>query len=220
MELKIKGLRLEKYITTGEYSDGNYEDAETIEEDRYVLYCIGDYNYKYEVTLWNSYSECYSGWCGASYGNIDIKEVEEFANITHTPIKELSFEIDVDNKDIYELNNDIFSYSDDGGDNYYPCGNVIFNIELFKETNRIKSKRPVWIFKGESNIGKSYLGYKINKDEFMTVYETDSNENLPNIITQDVIVLGNKYKFTIEDINSKVFGDHELIIVDFNKYSE
>lgn len=214
MKLKVKGLRLEKYITNGEYSNYQEEESELLEENRYVLYCIGDYRRKYELTLWETYGECYSGYCGASWGEIKIQEVDQFSNVTHTPIKDLIIDIDF-NKDIYEIDSEIIRFSSDGGDNYYPCGFVSVNMELFKETNRIKTKRPVWLFKGDSNIGKSYLGYKLNKDDFIEVYETDSSEELPNNITEDIIVLGNKYNFNIEDIDNRIFGEHELIMVDF-----
>lgn len=224
MKLNIIGLRLEKFLTNGEYSDGEYDSADTIEENRYILYCIGDYNNKYEITLWNTYGECGSGWCGASWGNIKIDIVTEFANKTHIPINKLSIYIDVDNYNNYEdeedcnIHNEVFSYSEVGGDGYYPCGSISVNIDLFKPTIRSIEKRPVWLFKGNSNLGKSYLGHKINKDKFVNVYETDSSDCLPSKIKESIIILGNKYNYSVEEINNKIFGEHELIVVDFNKF--
>lgn len=217
MKLNIIGLRLEKFLTNGQYSDGEYDSADTIEENRYILYCIGDYRRKYEITLWNTYGECGSGWCGASWGNINIDEVSEFANKTHIPTNKLYIDIDV-KKICDDIDNDVFRYSDDGGDNYYPCGSVNVNIDLFKPTVRNMKKRPVWLFKGGSNLGKSYLGYKINKNEFVSVYETDSSDGLPSKIKESIIILGNKYNYSVEEINNKIFGEHELIVVDFNKF--
>ena len=69
---------------------------------------------------------------------------------------------------------------------------------MFVPNGRAKTKRPVWIFKGDSSSGKSYLSHLTQKK----VYETDSNSKLPIKITEDIIVLGNKYIFTIIFSNS------------------
>ena len=49
----------------------------------------------------------------------------------------------------------------------------------------------------------------------MEVYETDSNEELPKVITASIIVLGNKFNFKIKDIEKVIFGEYEIQIVDF-----
>lgn len=49
----------------------------------------------------------------------------------------------------------------------------------------------------------------------MEVYETDSNENLPPSITASIVVLGNKHNHSIEDIKTKLFGEVEVQIVEF-----
>jgi hypothetical protein len=48
-----------------------------------------------------------------------------------------------------------------------------------------------------------------------TKYETDKANKLPNSITEDIVVIGNKYQFTIEEITEKLFGDCEVIPVKF-----
>ena len=71
-------------------------------------------------------------------------------------------------------------------------------------------KRPVWIFKGNSGLGKSYLaGIIANSNRVKAVYETDAHKEL------DTIVVGNKYKHSLEEIESKIKGEHEIIYVDF-----
>lgn len=211
--LKVKGLRLEKFT----YEDNTGENQET---DRYILYVIDEGNKKYELSVWIEEGECYSGYCGASFGYLKLKEVDNFKNTTHAPIKDLV--IDIKAEDMFEgmdLENDIFKIYD-SGDYYYPYAKLNFNLDLFKSTNRRLEKRPVWLFIGESNIGKSYLASMIGDNEFKKVYETDSNEQLPDKIIADVIVKGNKYNFTIEDIKDCIFGEYELIIVDFSRYTE
>lgn len=78
-------------------------------------------------------------------------------------------------------------------------------------------KRPVWIFKGDSGLGKSYIaGIIANSDRVKTVYETDAHEKL-DTIEADIIVVGNKYEHSFEEIESKIKGEHEIIYVDFSK---
>ena len=75
----------------------------------------------------------------------------------------------------------------------------------------------VWIFKGDSGLGKSYIaGIIANSDRAKTVYETDTHEEL-DTIEADIIVIGNKYNHSLEEIESKIKGEHEIIYVDFSK---
>jgi hypothetical protein len=85
-------------------------------------------------------------------------------------------------------------------------------MNLFKVLPRVSELRPVWIFTGPSNIGKTFLASKLND---LGVYETDSSDILPDVITEEIIVLGNKYKFDIDEIKKRLFGDVEVRIVEF-----
>ena len=212
--MKIVGMRIEKYVGNCGYSDFEEPDSQLM--DRYIIYAIGKYHNKYEITIWDEDGMCGSGWCSASWGNIKVKRVNGFGNITHTPIKELTIDDLEENVEGIDVENEVFYVNYDGGDSYYLRGGINVHIELFKETNRSLEKRPVWLFIGESNIGKSYLAHKLDENT-MEVYETDSSETLPKIITQNIIVKGNKYDFSIEDIKNRIFEEHELIIVKFDK---
>lgn len=118
---------------------------------------------------------------------------------------------------IYNAENDVFYVDDSGDDCWYPSGGVGITEELFTETNRMMDKRPVWIFKGDSGLGKSYIaGIIANSDRAKTVYETDTHEEL-DTIEADIIVVGNKYDHSLEEIESKIKGEHEIIYVDFSK---
>lgn len=74
-----------------------------------------------------------------------------------------------------------------------------FNVDFDKlrSTNRGFDKVPLWIFKGASSLGKSFLAHNIRG---LKIFETDSSSTLPDIITDDIVVLGNKYPHTIDDI--------------------
>jgi hypothetical protein len=210
--MEIIGLRIEKYIgknICGHNCDFEYYDDEL---ERHVFCAITKENKKVEITLSEEYGECGSGWTTASWGYITVEEVARFNGYTHKPRKRLIIDdIDPNSEDI---DNEVFSVSYDGGDSYYPSGEYTVNMDLFVETPRHKDKRPVWLFKGSSSLGKSYLAAKLND---LTVYETDSSDVLPEQIKEDVIVLGNKYDYDVEDIKKVIFGDCELIIVYFSK---
>ena len=215
MRLKVHSLRVE-HIRTYDNRDGEFED-----NSKYILNCISEHNLKYEVSLWTENGECPSGYCGASWGRCKVKLVNSFIGSTHKPIKDLSFEIrTVEGKSedtIHNTGNDIFYVDYDGDDQWYPYGSVGITEKLFTKTNRAMDKRPVWIFKGDSGLGKSYIaGIIANSNRAKTVYETDAHKEL-DTIEADIIVVGNKYKHSLEEIESKIKGEHEIIYVDFSK---
>lgn len=207
--MKIIGLRIEKYI--GQVVSGHNCDFEYNDEilEKHILCGIKDDGTKYEITLSEEYGECGSGWTTASWGYIEVKRVSKFNGYTYRPIKLLIIE---DFKEEEYIDNEVFTYSYNGGDSYYPGGYYSVNMDLFEVTPRHKSERPVWLFKGGSNLGKSFI---VSKLEDLSVYETDSNDKLPLEITQDVIVLGNKYTYNLDEIKSRIFGEYELILVNF-----
>ena len=221
---KVIGMRIEKYIGSkveGHNCDFQYTDTEF---ERHII-CIIEGTSKFEVTLYESQGECGSGWTTASWGNMEVKQVEKFNGFTWRPkqnmrienFSELCKQFD-ENDNTYTNFTDIntgqtiFTCSQDGGCQYYPSGGYSVNLELFTQTIRHKQNRPVWIFKGKSNAGKSFLASHL-KD--MSVYETDSSEVLPEKIKSDVIVMGNKYDFTLDEIKNRIFGNAEIKIVEF-----
>jgi len=210
--MKIIGLRIEKYIdksVSGHNCKFTYSD-ETFE--KHIICGVLSDNRKVEIELSRSEDECGSGWTTASWGFIDVREVFNFNGYTFVPIKPLIVEDLIPDKNYDDVVNDVFLVDYNGGDSYYPSGGYTVNMDLFTETLRHKEKRPVWIFKGKSNKGKSFISGKL-KD--VTVYETDSSKDLPEVIKETVIVLGNKYKFKVKDIKERLFGEVDVCIVKF-----
>ena len=229
--MRIVGMNIEQYVGQGCKESEDPYDYEYFSEDkeRHVLYGIQSNGQKIKITLSAYEDQCYSGYCLSNYAEIDIEEVECFDKFSYIPkelleIDDLIYAYDEDGELIMDdrynnsgwydgiyIENKVFVFDENGGDEYYPNGSYSVDMDLFTRTPRTKSIRPVWIFKGESNTGKSYLSHLTDKD----VYETDSSDKLPNSITEDIIVLGNKYKFTVEQIEERIFGKHETIIVNF-----
>lgn len=213
--MRIIGMRIEKYIgyeVDGHNCDFTYTEAMF---DRHILCGILSDNRKVEITLSESVDQCCSGWCLASFGQIKLDFVDRFNGFTYVPVNPITIDDISSVKGVEEIQNEVFRYSGDGGCPYYPSGGYEVKMELFKETIRAKKNRPVWIFTGESNLGKSFLSAKIQDLE---VFETDSCDyELPDKINADIIVLGNRHWFEIDEIKERIFGDSEIIMVEFTK---
>lgn len=253
-DIHVVGMRAEKYIGVTAGDDEWEKNTEPCNDEKYILFCIVRLPYKqcrkYTITLSTKEGWCYSGYTTASWGYMDIKEVDDFGPATHRPKdklpikienayfdqnrglcfeKKLKDEEDEYSDEMYEMTdgngyseadviNNVFSYSNIGGDEYYPSGWIHVNMDLFTEHKRAFQERPVWIFSGESATGKSTLAYYLRKDK--EVFETDKlkeGEKLPELIWADIVVLGNKNKITVEDIASHLPKGTEVITVNFFK---
>lgn len=211
--MKIIGLRIEKYIdkeVSGHNCDFEYKDTQF---EKHIICGVLDDNRKVEIELSRSEGECGSGWTTASWGHIKVTQVKKFNGYNHIPFSPVLTVEDIQPGFEETISNKVFSVDIDGGDSYYPSGGYSVKMEYFKPTSRAKQLRPVWIFKGKSNSGKTFLASRLNELE---VYETDSNEKLPNKITASVIVIGNKYNFSIKQIKDRIIGKAEIHIVEFN----
>ncbi len=231
MSYEVIGLRIEKVLL--DKCDGHNCDFNKYQliDDQYVFLLKGEppYNRKYELTLYIREGECGSGWSTASWCESKLKCVHKFSGITHLPI-ESGKTIDLGNFSyLYphqkielerDFSNEFFEliYC---GDEYYPSGFLDVKMDNFRVINqaRIKDKRPVWIFYGVSNLGKSYISSKIYDLE---VYETDIDQELPDKIEASIIIIGNKYGHDIDCVKSHIFdlNNSEIILVNFGTLSE
>lgn len=146
--------------------------------------------------------QCGSGWCASSWANLDIEEVDHFppfSFVPSTPNKQ--FQITINPEEDF-IKCEAFEFSSYGYDEYYPAGYYFLNFDVFQKTPRYSDKRVVFVFCGESGVGKSYLTGMMRN---VKVYETDSKETLPDVIYEDVVVIGNKYDYSIDDIKSRLF---------------
>lgn len=227
----ILGMRIE-------YSAEKTDDGEWINKPTFIITLKGQQGMSsyYELELFDTVCGC-DEYFTDEYGYCNLRIISK-PNIT-MPIKDkkmIKLPRFVGEKDIRTLVTnecvdlfdfygdkivieDVFEATSTGGDSYYPMGYVEVNTDLFKKANaRQKDKRVVWIFKGESATGKTYLSNLIRLAS-KSVYETDDNNELPKELTEDIIVIGNKYNFSVEDVKEKIVGDAEIIVVDFEYYT-
>lgn len=236
---KYKGIIYDLYDVLGyrkEYkveNDGcsNYENTEIIVSLKH--------NEKYfELSIFEDFEDT---GCGTnSYGHAVFERVVK-PNITAKIKKPMKIQLPKESYDVELLKmtpkdtpicvltqgelkiDDLLEVSYNDGDIYYPLGYVIFNYDKFEEPNiRQFNSRPVWIFKGDSGAGKSYLASLLERIK-LTVFETDSlpssNLNTIDVITSDIIVIGNRYDISVEEIKKCVFEYENVnfIEVDFTK---
>jgi len=144
---------------------------------------------------------------------IEVKQINNFQPFTHVPQKNIEIKmplkIDDDNIEVTSqfFENQVFKFDNIGKDRTY-----VINFDLFKKVPRFKQDRVVWIWTGPSESEKTFLSSKILNLE---VYETDSSNKIPNVIYADIIIIGDKYKFTVDEVKTKIFGKAQVIVSKF-----
>ena len=153
--------------------------------------------------------ESYSGWCVGTVARLECEPVEPLAHMPFTHVPNQPLTIDAVDGDDDCIENVVFSYSADGGDKYYPAGSYDIHWDKFHTTPRYKEKRVVYVLTGESGIGKTYLA---NHLQDIDVYETDMDADLPECIYADVVVLGNRSRFTLDQVRARIFQPVEVVV--------
>lgn len=228
----IIGMRKIYYVgdVSGEGENGtcDNDDFNPMHKETCAAYefMLTDYRYggrnNIIIRVKNSSGWCGSGYCTATWYSLTVEQyLSYFGPMTHKP-KNAGLKFIVNEKDpehYWMCDADGFSTNlftiQDNDDGYYPDGCVTVNEELFELLPRAMDRRPVWIFAGESGLGKSTIGMLLEQNDLLTVYETDKNSTLPNIIYADIVVLGKKYNFDLREIKERLFDNPKVILVDF-----
>ena len=131
--MKVLGMRKEDYI--GEVCEGHnceftYRDEEM---ERHYLY-LQHNGVFYELMLDISSEPCGSGYTTSEYGIVKLKEISELpANMIKSKIDK---EFDMVDEDMDGYSCDLFHYTKDGGDSYYPMGSYHVEENLFGEVSK------------------------------------------------------------------------------------
>lgn len=214
MTLKIIGLDIETYTgqsVSGHNCDFTYEPALF---KRHIFSCVDlDDQKKYEVMFYHTEGECSSGWCTASWGHYEVTEVAKHRSYSYVPKEDFELDVRMDG-DTETIEEKFLSFSREGMDEYYPSGGYTVNMGMFQPVARTKTKPQVFIFNGASATGKSFLAARL-KD--LQVYETDSAKELPALLPDDVIVIGRKYKHSVQEVLKRIPEGTEPIFVTFTQ---
>ena len=214
--LEILGMNEFFYVSesvTGHNCDFEWHPVVTTMHE---IYGVSKQKHYYSIRLSAEEGICSSGWTTDTVSSMEVSQILRLPSIGYTA-RQRGVSIEAPVNGDTEVHNDVFHYSAFGGDDYYPCGGYSIEMGIFAPTARKLSARPVWLLSGGSGLGKTFLASKL---EGLMVYETDLCETLPEVITEDIIVVGNKYCHSVADIVSRIFGEHKLIAVDFVDFSE
>lgn len=96
---------------------------------------------------------------------------------------------------------------------FQPAGIVVCTMTK-NNTSVCKDARFVYVLTGESGIGKTYFASRLKDVE---VYETDMSRSLPDCIKANVVVLGNRSKFTLEQVKEKISQPAEIVVCTMTK---
>jgi hypothetical protein len=236
----IRILAMRKVMRVGEEMDTDFKEHPCVDTE-YNIYCKNEGEDDiFVIGLMETYGPCGSGYCMSSYGSMNIGLVRS-SNLIYThkytgpELIEGSIVYDEENygfKIVHDVpyeedddwgycrwdeENEVFKYSCDGDDPYYPSGGIEINFDYFEEIPRAMKARPVYILVGPSGLGKSTLAECFNGE--YKVFETDSVDELPEYIAADVIVVGNRSKWTFNDVKDRIWKDDDpdIIVVSFKK---
>jgi chromosomal replication initiation ATPase DnaA len=103
----------------------------------------------------------------------------------------------------------------DGKETFNTEGDYNFVETSFEKSKETTAAKSVYILCGPSGIGKSHLASMIGNQSL--IYETDARSQLADDLSMyDVIVMGNKHQFTVDEIKDRYVGtdkDCNFIIV-------
>jgi hypothetical protein len=207
----IKGLRInqvpmEKYINKDEYTSSFNDD---IISEYEFLYLENGKLYSECFAL--EYGECGSGYCGAEWikeGN--KKQVLDLGTLHYIPKGKLEINNFITSD--YDGNDHFILYENDCA--YYPGANIQIKFDNWIDTKRGKESKQIYVFAGPSAIGKSFIANSTG----LNVFETDAYCLTKLDVSFDIIVIGNKYTYTAEEIMEQFTGQNvEFILVGFKK---
>jgi len=194
VEEYIVGLRINKIPNT---YDKEYNEGDTIDEYEFITK-----NYETDVLTSRKIvleeSMCGSGYCSAEFLNENISTIKYMGSVHYTPRGQVEW------KDRTEYGGNNFYTLYEGDDDYYPSAYLEIHFENWRETKRGKEVKPLYVFHGESAIGKSYVG----NHSTLNVLDTDSLEaciyglEAKEYVKYDIVVLGNKLGTSIDELKT------------------
>lgn len=217
---EIVGLQECYYIKS---VPGNKNTKQKVNGVKHSLFCLCSPNIKFQLDF-ETFELKSSDKTAIIYPSLTINVIDIFGPITHV-IKssknnriELPLKIQnnnatwtTENKLPPSIKTNIFDF--------FPSVNNLngyYNIKMsnFNRITRKKAYRSVYIFSSMNDSSKLFLASKST----LNVYDTDSSNKLPLIIYADIVILGNKYKYTIDEVCSSLFKPVRVIFSNFTEY--
>ena len=197
-----------------------WDSVHTKECDIFEIIYQSDHFQYYILKLSNDFGSCPSWYTCASWGeikNIKIPLWDSYWELHFIPKKEFSGKEQYISMTEKEFNNS-FSISTNWNDYYYPDWYAYIKKQfenLFQKTARYKEKRQVYIITWDKWKWKSYIA----RLTWLSIFETDwykpSEIKWLKEIQNDIIIIWNKHKINIQDIEDKIV-EAEIIKIHFS----
>ena len=193
--------------------------SEEFADEKYEIVCLNQETSEFHVMkCQTSHGMCGSGWTTASWGEIKTEKVDNVGSLHYVPRETTTIDTVEPN---WSMENDLFSFSENGGCNYYPSGSFTVNLEGWRATGRKPSKPMVHVFYGSNAAGKSTIASLTEKN----VIESDSFQDANSFIdsldltkpTENTIfVIGGKHKVDINTVVSLLEENNTVVKVQFS----
>ena len=222
-QYQVIGMRILNFINQKPCSMGDRAD---FKDNKYEIVLIETGTSKlFTLTGSTTHGWCGSGYRTATWGKLELKEIDSIGSLHYTPLEY----IELDEYDIkyHILENDLFYYSENGMDIYYPSGSFEIKLDGWRPTGRLPKKELIHIFYGESCSGKSTLAemlsekFVVDSDEYQT--ENDFYNKLKILPSFDcisefkkVVVVGNAYKVDLEMVKNILKDHYNSVMVNFD----
>jgi hypothetical protein len=216
MAIKVVGLRIRKFVSV--------KSLIPVENTAYTI-MLQDGHKKYQVNI--NDAELF----------MRINRVDQFDFMTHRPkdkdlilgnltILDSRADYVFSGADVFSYNRygepelincPVFSYQEGVFDDYDKLirGRFFIQMELFHFIEGTTTNRLVYILTGNDDFAKLNFAQNSSKSIFNT--DNLAENALPEDITADVVVLGNKHHFTVEQVNANLFGNPKVIEVNFSE---
>lgn len=220
---QVVGMRIETFLNEKPCSMG---ERTKFKDNKYKIILIQTETSKlFTLTGSTTHGWCSSGYGTATWGSLELKEIEVIGSLHYTPIDYI--ELDEYDVKYHIIENSLFYFSKNGMDECYPSGKFEIKLKNWRPTGRLPKKEMIHVFHGSSCTGKSTLAEMLSEklviesDEFY--YENDFYNRLKRLSHQDevveiqkVIVIGNALKIDIETVKNILKDHYTIVMVKFD----
>lgn len=215
----ILGMRVINFLNDRLNGHNTNFKSENFSDEKYEILCLDQETSDfYMMECKTTHGMCGSGWTTASWGCIKTEKVAEVGSLHYVPKETTTLDTI---EPSWSIDNDLFSYSENGGCGYYPSGYFKIDLSGWRATGRRPKKPMIHIFYGSNAAGKSTIASLTEKN----VIESDSFESADSFIdslcltkpTENTIfVIGGKHHIDIDTVVSLLQENNTVVKVQFS----
>ena len=201
-----------------EGSNMNFK-SENFTDRKYQIVCLDQETSEfYQMDCKTTHGMCGSGWTTASWGDIKATKVDIVGPLHYVPKESTALDTI---QPSWSMENELFSFSENGGCDYYPSGSFTINLEGWRATGRKPSKPMIHIFYGDNGSGKSTIASLtenkvIESDSFESSNAFIDSLEITKPLDDVIIVIGGKHKIELDTVASLLEENNTVVKVNFS----